>query len=199
MASGAERDDEMGLGDSNAERAVGRIVDGSEFIMETLELLTGVVLIVLFAIGLYDLVRQIWIERGALFSDINAVLGFIDTVLLLLVIVEVFRTVVAFAREESVVRIIIDASLVAIARKIIGFDSSGSSMQVLLSAAAFSVLLLAVIAAYYVVRQVSVAVDETAEMPAAGSVELGGGETTRSDADTTTEQSERSGSSGSSS
>jgi hypothetical protein len=72
-------------------------------------------------------------------------------------------------------------------------------MQVLLSAAAFSVLLLAVIAAYYVVRQVSVAVDETAEMPAAGSVELGGGETTRSDADTTTEQSERSGSSGSSS
>lgn len=171
MASG-EQSDDMGLGDSDAERVVGRIVDISEFIMEALELLTGVVLIVLFGIGLFDLVRQIWEQRAMLFADIGVVLSFIDTVLLLLVIVEVFRTVVAFAREETVVRIIIDASLVAIARKVIGFDSSGASMQVLLSALSISILLLTVIAAYYVVRQVSVAVNETAEMPAAGSVKL---------------------------
>ncbi len=168
MAS-AESSDGNDSHDGSAERAVGRIVDVSEFLMETLELVTGVVLIVLFGIGLYDLVIQIWERRAELFADIDVVLGFIDTVLVLLVIVEVFRTVVAFSREETVVRIIIDASLVAVARKVIGFDSSGDPGVVLLNAVAISVLLLTVIAAFYVVRSSD---DVETELPAAGDVEL---------------------------
>lgn len=160
---------------SSPDRVIGRIVRGSEFVMETLELLTGVVLIILFAIGLYDLIVQIWTTREALFTDIDNVIAFIDTVLLLLVIVEVFRTVVAFSRDETITRIIIDASLVAIARKVIGFRSTGTPVEVLINALAIAVLLLAVIAAFYVVRRVTETSDDGAGMPAAGTVDLGTG------------------------
>lgn len=152
MASGEPTDVSE---EGRVEQGISRLVDVSELVMEVLELLTGVVLVFMFVIGLYDLVVSIVeaIQSGAAFQ-VDTVVDFIDTVLLLLIIVEVFRTVVAFAREETVVRIIIDASLVAIARKIIGFrpDQYGTTEELFVNAATIAVLLLSVIVAFYVVR-----------------------------------------------
>lgn len=168
MASG-ETAESVGDRDSRVQRAVTRLVDASEFAMEVLELLTGVVLVFLFAIGLYDLGLNIVesIRSGEVF-EIPQVVDFLQTVLLLLIIVEVFRTVVAFAREDTIVRIIIDASLVAIARKVIGFNSDdyGSAEAVFVNAAAIAVLLLSVIVAFYVVQRV--AEGEDPDVPASG-------------------------------
>ncbi len=168
MASG-ETTTEVGDRDGRVQRVVTRLVDASEFAMEVLELLTGVVLVFLFAIGLYDLGLNILesIRSGEVF-EIPQVVDFLQTVLLLLIIVEVFRTVVAFAREDTIVRIIIDASLVAIARKVIGFNSSdyGSPEGVFINAAAIAVLLLSVIVAFYVVQRVVEAGEP--DIPASG-------------------------------
>lgn len=156
MASG-EATEKAGGSQGRVQRGVTRLVDASELAMELLELLTGVVLVFLFAVGLYDLVVGIVesIQSGEVF-EIPNVVNFLDTVLLLLIIVEVFRTVVAFAREETIVRIIIDASLVAIARKVIGFrpDEYDTASEVFIQASSIAIILLAVIVAFYVVQEV---------------------------------------------
>jgi uncharacterized membrane protein (DUF373 family) len=138
------------------DRTLGRLVDGSELVMESFELLTGMVLVGLFAIGLFDLVVRIAeaIAAGEV-AEVENVVAFIDTVLLLLIIVEVFRTVVAFAREESVVRIIINAGLVAVARKVINFrpDTYPTQIDALVAAGTIAVLLVVLVGAYYFVRR----------------------------------------------
>jgi uncharacterized membrane protein (DUF373 family) len=133
------------------EQGLARLVDVSETAMEVLELITGIVLVFMFAIGLYDLVAKILdaVRSGAAF-EVSNVVGFIDTVLLL--------------------RIIIDASLVAIARKVIGFrpDEYATTTDLLVNTVAIAVLLIAVIVAFYVVRKTMEA--PTTDTPAAGSV-----------------------------
>jgi len=170
MASG-ETTEGAGGRDSRVQRGMTRLVDASELAMELLELLTGVVLVFLFAVGLYDLVVDIVesIQSGEVFAIPNVV-DFLDTVLLLLIIVEVFRTVVAFAREETIVRIIIDASLVAIARKVIGFrpDEYETAGEVFIQASSIAVILLAVIVAFYVVQ--AVLDTDHSSLPASGTV-----------------------------
>jgi purine-cytosine permease-like protein len=84
------------------------------------------------------------------------VIDLIDTVLVLLIIVEVFQTVIAFSRDEPVTRIVITAALIAIARKVISFrpEEFGSTEEAFLSAITFSVLLAVLIAGFYVVKRV---------------------------------------------
>lgn len=166
MASG-EATAESGEREGRVQHAVSRAVNASELVMELLELLTGVVLVFLFAIGLYDLGLQIVgsIRSGEVF-EIPNVVSFLDTVLLLLIIVEVFRTVVAFTREETIVRIIIDASLVAIARKVIGFNPGtyDTAGEVFVNASAIAILLLSVMVAFYIVHEVLS--EDRVDMPA---------------------------------
>lgn len=79
----------------------------------------------------------------------------IDTVLLLLIIVEVYQTVIAFSRNEPVVRVVINAALIAIDRKVISFRLSEFSgvEEAFVAAAADTMLLAVLIASFYVVRQ----------------------------------------------
>ncbi|WP_248895718.1 phosphate-starvation-inducible PsiE family protein [Haloplanus halobius] len=88
--------------------------------MRGLELGTAGLVVVLFAIGAVDFGLQI-LELGTSgrVTDPQTVVGLIDTALLLFIIVEGFLTVIAYSRDESVVRIVLGAGLIAIARKII--------------------------------------------------------------------------------
>lgn len=92
------------------------------------------------------------------FTDPNQVIDLIDTVLVLLIIVEIHQTVVAFSRNEPVVRIVINAALIAIARKVISFRPGEypSIDEAFVAAGAFALLLTVLIAAFYVVRQTDV-------------------------------------------
>lgn len=129
----------------------------SEDVMRWLELGAAYFLVVLFAIGVFDLgLSLVDLFTSGNFTDPDAVIDLIDTVLVLLIIVEVYQTVIAFSRDEPVIRIVITAALIAIARKVISFrpDEFASTQEALLAAITFSILLAVLIAGFFIVRQV---------------------------------------------
>jgi uncharacterized membrane protein (DUF373 family) len=137
------------------------LVAPSEQAIRLVEIAAAYILVGLFAVGVLDLLLQI---AGAVatsvrtggevgITDPNVVVGFIDTALLLFIIVEIYQTVVAYTREESVVRIVIIAAIIAVSRKVISFrpgDTVGT--EDLLFAASFGLLLLVLVVALYVLR-----------------------------------------------
>ncbi|WP_299332332.1 phosphate-starvation-inducible PsiE family protein [Haloplanus sp.] len=88
-------------------------------------------------------------------TDPRAVVGLIDTALLLFIIVEVFLTVIAYSRDESVVRIVLGAGLIAIARKIITFrtEAYASAETALFAAVSYGGLLAVVGTLFYATRR----------------------------------------------
>ncbi|MFB6118048.1 phosphate-starvation-inducible PsiE family protein [Halosegnis sp.] len=116
--------------------------------MRFLELGAAGLLVLLFAVGVADFgLKIIGLAASGRITSPRAVVGLIDTALLLFIIVEVFLTVVAYSRDEPVVRIVLVAALIAIARKVITFrTTSYASVEAALTAAAAYGGLLAVLA-----------------------------------------------------
>ncbi|MFB6168449.1 MAG: phosphate-starvation-inducible PsiE family protein [Haloferacaceae archaeon] len=145
------------------------LASASEDVMRWLELGAAYFLVALFAIGVFDLGLSLFdLLSSGQFTNPSAVIGLIDTVLVLLIIVEVYQTVIAFSRDEPVIRIVITAALIAIARKVISFRPKefASVQEALLAAITFSLLLAVLIAGYYVIRRADrqrVPVDDSAE------------------------------------
>ncbi|GAA0296382.1 phosphate-starvation-inducible PsiE family protein [Halarchaeum salinum] len=134
-------------------------VDISERLMRYLEVVAAFVLVGLFAVGVFDFLLQIvtLVRTGAI-TDTSAIVGLIDEILLLFIIVEIFQTVVAYAQEQSVIRIVIAAGLIAVARKIISFHSGdyGTPTEATIAAAGYALLLLSLVAALYAVGRANV-------------------------------------------
>jgi uncharacterized membrane protein (DUF373 family) len=131
----------------------------SETVIRVIEIVAAYLFVVLFGIGVVDLFISIFelVRTGVIFdpdAGINAILSVIDKALLLFIIVELYQTVVAYSREESVTRIVIVAGLIAVSRKIISFrPSEFETLEALLiNSVAFALLLLVLIIAYYVVQ-----------------------------------------------
>jgi len=110
----------------------------------------------LFLIGVFDLLLGLFtlIATGE-FTDPIAVVELLDSVLLLLIIVEVHRTLIAYAREEPVVQIVIGAAIIAVAREIISFraDEFEAAGDALTVAGGFGILLVGLVIAYFVIRR----------------------------------------------
>jgi len=104
---------------------IDRLVKFSERVMQAVELVAGFVLVVLFAIGVFDLALQIVQQiRSGDIRDPLVVIGFIDTALLLFIIVEVYKTVIAYARSDRtarILRLVIFTGVIALVRKAIVF------------------------------------------------------------------------------
>lgn len=133
-----------------------RLTEPSATAMQWLVLATAYFTLVLFLIGVFDLLLGLWelVVTGE-FVDPLAVVQLLDTVLLLLIIVEVHRTLLAYVRNEPVIRIVIGAAIIAIAREIISFrvgefDTTGDALT---AAGGFGLLLVVLVAAYFVVRR----------------------------------------------
>lgn len=92
------------------------------------ELAAATVFAVLFAIGVFDLTLQIITAfQNRTITDPLIVVGFIDTGLLLLIIVEVYQTVIAYVEESDprrIVQLVIYTGIIAMVRKIIIFRTS---------------------------------------------------------------------------
>ena len=132
-----------------------RVTEPSVTAMRWLVLATAYFTLALFLIGVFDLLLGLWklLTTGA-FTDPLAVVELLDTVLLLLIIVEVHRTLIAYARDEPVVRIVIGAAIIAIAREIISFrvGEFDTVADALTAAGGFGILLIGLVVAYFVVR-----------------------------------------------
>jgi uncharacterized membrane protein (DUF373 family) len=112
----------------------------------------------LFGIGVVDLALQIagTVPTGGI-TDPLVVIGFIETGLLLLIIVEVYQTVVAYVRQSDtrqIVRLVIYTGVIAMVRKVIIFRTSeyATVEDALLAALAYAVIILGLVSLLYVER-----------------------------------------------
>jgi uncharacterized membrane protein (DUF373 family) len=125
----------------------------TERLMGSIEIVAAYVLVFLFAVGVFDLGLKIagLIASGAI-TETAEVIALIDTVLLLFIIVEVYRTVVAYAREESILRIVIATGIIAVTRRVIVFkpEDFGSANEILFTAVGLAALIAALVASLYV-------------------------------------------------
>jgi uncharacterized membrane protein (DUF373 family) len=126
--------------------------------VRVVELVAAAVFALLFAIGVVDLSLQIArsVVRGTI-TDPQVVIGFIDTGLLLLIIVEVYQTVIAYTEESNtrrIVRLVIYTGVIAMVRKVIIFRTGeyGTAEEALLVAVSYSVIIVALIGLLYVER-----------------------------------------------
>jgi uncharacterized membrane protein (DUF373 family) len=135
----------------------------SEGLIRAVEVVAAFVLVTLFAIGVADLSLQI--VQSAISGrivDPLVVVGFIDTALLLFIIVEIYQTVVAYTRESErrqIVRLVLYTGVIALVRKAIIFRTEvyDSSSEAILAAASYALLLLGVGAVLYVERRTATA------------------------------------------
>jgi uncharacterized membrane protein (DUF373 family) len=150
-ASGSDPSDPLPLVDRYSS-AVGRFVRATELAAAT-------VFAVLFAVGVVDLVIQIFgsVRRGEI-TDPLVVVGFIDTGLLLLIIVEVYQTVLAYVEESDtrrIVRLVIYTGVIAMVRKAIIFrtEEYATPEAALLAAGSYAIIILALVALLFVERR----------------------------------------------
>jgi uncharacterized membrane protein (DUF373 family) len=132
-----------------------RVTDPSVAAMQWLVLATAYFTLVLFLIGIFDLLLGLWnLIASGRFTDPLAVIELLDTVLLLLILVEVHRTLIAYARSEPVVRTVVGAAIIAIAREIISFRIRDfeTVSDSLTAAGGFGILLIGLVIAYFAIR-----------------------------------------------
>ncbi|RLM63517.1 hypothetical protein DVK05_14680 [Halorubrum sp. Atlit-8R] len=128
--------------------------------MEWLVLGAAYFLLLLFLIGVFDLFVSLYrLLVAGNFTDPAEVVALLDSVLLLLlIIVEVHRTLVAYARGQPVLRIVVSAAIIAVSRRVISFrlEDYGGGDEALLAAAALGVLVLSLTVGYFLLDRVSV-------------------------------------------
>ncbi|MFB6118545.1 phosphate-starvation-inducible PsiE family protein [Halosegnis sp.] len=124
---------------------MGRFVHG-------VELAAATVFALLFAIGVIDLTLQILdaVQSGNI-TDPLVVIGFIDTGLLLLIIVEVYQTVLAYVEENDtrrIVRLVIYTGVIAMVRKAIIFRTGeyATLQDALFAAGSYAIIMFALVA-----------------------------------------------------
>jgi uncharacterized membrane protein (DUF373 family) len=131
--------------------AVDRVAGLTDSFIHAVELVAAAVFALLFAVGVVDLILQI-VEsvRIGNITDPQVVIGFIDTGLLLLIIVEVYQTVVAYTQENDtrvIVRLVIYTGVIAMVRKIIIFRTSeySTALDAILVAGSYTIIIVALV------------------------------------------------------
>jgi len=130
---------------------VGRFVHG-------VELAAATVFAVLFAVGVVDLTLQIVgsVRNGSI-TDPLVVIGFIDTGLLLLIIVEVYQTVLAYVEENDtrrIVQLVIYTGVIAMVRKAIIFRTGeyATVEEALFAASSYAIIIFALVGLLFAER-----------------------------------------------
>lgn len=135
-----------------------RIAAVADQFIRYVELVAAWVFAILFAIGVVDLTLQILrsIRTGNI-TDPLVVIGFIDTGLLLLIIVEVYHTVIAYTQESDtrqIVRLVIYTGVIAMIRKAIIFRTSeyASTQDALFAAVSYTIIIFGLVALLFAER-----------------------------------------------
>ena len=137
-----------------------RVSDATNRFIHGVELAAAALFALLFGIGVVDLAIQIAesVPTGEI-TDPNTVIGFIETGLLLLIIVEVYETVVAYIEQSDtrrIVRLVIYTGVIAMVRKVIIFRTTEypSTQDALFAAFAYTLVILGLVALLFVERSV---------------------------------------------
>jgi len=137
---------------------ISKVTGPSVTAMQWLVLGAAYFLLVLFVIGLFDMLLSLYqLLATGQFTDPIAVVSLLDTVLLLLIIVEVHRTLIAYARQEPVLRIVVSAAIIAVSREVISFRADNFPAGETLSVAlAFAALILTLVFSFYLLDRTNV-------------------------------------------
>jgi uncharacterized membrane protein (DUF373 family) len=137
-----------------------RVSHATNRFIHGVELAAAALFALLFGIGVIDLAIQIAesVPTGAI-TDPAVVIGFIETGLLLLIIVEVYETVVAYIEQSDtrrIVRLVIYTGVIAMVRKVIIFRTSeySSAEGALFAAVSYTIIILGLVALLFVERSV---------------------------------------------
>ncbi|QKY18007.1 phosphate-starvation-inducible PsiE family protein [Halorubrum sp. CBA1229] len=137
-----------------------RVSDATNRFIHGVELAAAALFALLFGIGVVDLAIQIVesVPTGEI-TDPNTVIGFIETGLLLLIIVEVYETVVAYIEQSDtrrIVRLVIYTGVIAMVRKVIIFRTTEypTTQDALFAAFSYTLVILGLVALLYVERSV---------------------------------------------
>jgi len=137
-----------------------RVADATNRFIHGVELAAAALFALLFGIGVVDLAIQIAeaVPTGAI-TDPSVVIGFIETGLLLLIIVEVYETVVAYIEQSDtrrIVRLVIYTGVIAMVRKVIIFRTTeyATTQDALFAAVSYTIIILGLVALLFVERSV---------------------------------------------
>ncbi|QKG93758.1 hypothetical protein EXE43_17990 [Halorubrum sp. SS5] len=137
-----------------------RVSDVTNWFIHGVELAAAALFALLFGIGVIDLAIQIAesVPTGAI-TDPNTVIGFIETGLLLLIIVEVYETVVAYIEQSDtrrIVRLVIYTGVIAMVRKVIIFRTTeySTTQDALFAAVSYTIIIGGLVALLFVERSV---------------------------------------------
>ena len=134
------------------------VIDIIGGIMHVAQLLSALVVVLLFSIGVIDLVILIYeLYLTDSISDVESVIGLVEFVLLLFIIVEVYRTIVAYITNkeaEHVVNIVVYAGVIAVIRKLIVFQPDEfSGTEIVFTLVGYAAVLLSLGLLIYIVHE----------------------------------------------
>lgn len=138
----------------------GAIARRFDVVVELLQSILAFLLVALLALGVADIafifVQPFWNGNITQPGEILGVItSSVDTVLYLLIVVELYHTIIAYVEDRDVIRAVVHAGLIAVARNIITIKPSDfETMDALLRAAgAYGLLLVVFLLGFYVLHQ----------------------------------------------
>jgi len=128
-----------------------RFLSGLNIAIVAIEVVVAVALVALAAGVMFTLATEMLhlATSGALVtsSRFNVIIG---TVLEIFILVELFRIAIAYMKHENVIPTVLEAALVAVARKFVVFEGSENYLQ---TALGMSALLLAVAVSWWMLSR----------------------------------------------
>jgi uncharacterized membrane protein (DUF373 family) len=133
--------------------------DVLDWIIQKTQVIAATIVVLLFIIGVVDLGILIFeqVKTGKIF-EVESVVRLIEFLLLLFIIVEVYRTIIAYARRKQpkyILTLVVYTGVIAIIRRILVFHPQDieSSTDAMFISIGFSVLLLSLGIMLFIIDQ----------------------------------------------
>jgi len=121
--------------------------------MTTIEWVVAALLIVLGVVATVGLVIEFTGVGGLIGEGPNAYIAILDGTLLVFVIAELFKIALAYIRHEDVIPTVMEAALVAVARKVVILDVHEAASVVLMRSGALAIILIAISLSWYLLSR----------------------------------------------
>ena len=131
-----------------------------DVVVELLQSALAALLVALLALGVFDIALIV----ATPFLDGNVtkpgqitkiITSSVDTILYLLIVVELYHTIIAYVEDRDVIRAVVHAGLIAVARKIITIkpDEFQTMDALMMAAGSYALLLIVFFVGFYILHQ----------------------------------------------
>ncbi len=130
-------------------------------VMKLLEWGVALILVVLTAWGVLALGALVLVSmwQHALTIDATLYIEIIDATLVVFIVVELFRVAVSYVQHKDVIPTVMEAALVAVARKVLVIDPSLHGQELMFKSVGLGFLVISIGATWYLLRRSGVGLD----------------------------------------